>query len=84
MVYLGIDWARDHHDLCLSNEAVNVSQLRAFPDVVEGLAATAMELVAPHADSVDWLSSASRRLIAACLVRLVASGYAVYASTHTQ
>ena len=36
MVYLGIDWAEDHHDLCLLNEAGERLAAARVPEGVEG------------------------------------------------
>ena len=52
MIYLGIDWAEDHHDLCLLDEAGERLATARVPDGVEGLRRL-HELVALYAHSAD-------------------------------
>jgi transposase len=78
MVYLGIDWAEDHHDLCLLNEAGERLAAARVPDGVEGLRRL-HELVAPHADSADLVVVGIETDRGLLVQGLVASGYAVYA-----
>lgn len=48
MVYLGIDWAEAHHDLCLLSETGTVLGRGRVSDGVEGVARL-HEMVAEHA-----------------------------------
>jgi Transposase len=52
MIYLGIDWAEDHHDLCLLTEAGDRLAGARIPDGVEGLRRL-HELIAMHADNAE-------------------------------
>jgi transposase len=78
MVYLGIDWAEDHHDLCLLNEAGERLATARVPDGVEGLRRL-HELVALHADSADVVVVGIETDRGLLVQGLVASGYTVYA-----
>jgi transposase len=78
MIYLGIDWAEDHHDLCLLDEAGERLATARVPDGVEGLRRL-HELVAPHADSADVVVVGIETDRGLLVQGLVASGYTVYA-----
>jgi transposase len=78
MIYLGIDWAEDHHDLCLLDEAGERLAAARVPDGVEGLRRL-HELVAPQADSADLVVVGIETDRGLLVQGLVASGYAVYA-----
>jgi transposase len=78
MVYLGIDWAEDHHDLCLLDEAGERLAAARVPDGVEGLRRL-HELVALHADSADVVVVGIETDRGLLVQGLVASGYTVYA-----
>jgi transposase len=78
MIYLGIDWAEDHHDLCLLNEAGERLATARVPDGVEGLRRL-HELVALHADSADVVVVGIETDRGLLVQGLVASGYTVYA-----
>lgn len=78
MVYLGIDWAEDHHDLCLLDEAGARLAAARVPEGVEGLRRL-HELVALHADSADLVVVGIETDRGLLVQGLVASGYTVYA-----
>jgi transposase len=78
MVYLGIDWAEDHHDVCLLDEAGERLAAARVPDGVEGLRRL-HELVALHADSADVVVVGIETDRGLLVQGLVASGYTVYA-----
>jgi transposase len=78
MIYLGIDWAEDHHDLCLLDEAGERLATARVPDGVEGLRRL-HELVALHADSADVVVVGIETDRGLLVQGLVASGYTVYA-----
>jgi transposase len=78
MIYLGIDWAEDHHDLCLLDEAgVRLAAARV-PDGVEGLRRL-HELVGLHTESADLVFVGIETDRGLFVQGLVASGYTVYA-----
>jgi transposase len=78
MIYLGIDWAEDHHDLCLLDEAGARLAAARVPEGVEGLRRL-HELVALHADSADLVVVGIETDRGLLVQGLVASGYTVYA-----
>jgi transposase len=78
MVYLGIDWAEDHHDVCLLDEAGERLAAARVPDGVEGLRRL-HELVALHADSAHVVVVGIETDRGLLVQGLVASGYTVYA-----
>ena len=78
MIYLGIDWAEDHHDLCLLDEAGERFATARVPEGVEGLRRL-HELVALHADSADVVVVGIETDRGLLVQGLVASGYTVYA-----
>jgi transposase len=78
MIYLGIDWAEAHHDVCLLDDAGTRLGKARVPDGIEGLARI-HELVGEHA--ADPLTvvvgiETDRGLL---VQGLVATGYQVYA-----
>lgn len=78
MIFVGIDWAEAHHDLCMLDEGGVVLATGRVPDGIEGVGRL-HEMVAAHAEEpaevavgieIDW-----GLLVGA----LVAAGYRVYA-----
>jgi transposase len=78
MIYLGIDWAEDHHDLCLLDEAGNRLAGARVPDGVEGLRRL-HELVAAHADNAESVVVGIETDRGLLVQGLVTTGYTVYA-----
>ena len=78
MIYLGIDWAEDHHDLCLLDDAGERLAAARVPDGVEGLRRL-HELVALHAENADVIVVGIQTDRGLLVQGLVASGYTVYA-----
>ena len=64
MLFVGDDWAEDHHDVHLMDEAGKQIARRRLPEGLAGIRAF-HELVADHADDPTRLSSVSRP-IAVC------------------
>ena len=78
MIFLGIDWAEAHHDVCLLDEEGNRLGKARVPDGIEGLARI-HELVGDHiADPLSVVVGieTDRGLL---VQGLVATGYRVYA-----
>ncbi len=67
MIFVGIDWAERHHDLCVIDED---GQLLAKGRIVEGLDGVARlhSLIGKHA--IQMRSWSASRLTAGCLLRL--------------
>jgi hypothetical protein len=77
MIYLGIDWAEDHHDLCLLNEDGERLASARVPDGVRGLRSI-HELVAPHAEDASTVVVGIEIDRGLLVQGLVAAGYQVY------
>jgi hypothetical protein len=78
VIFVGVDWAEDHHDVCVMDEAGEVLGKRRVPDSVEGLGQL-HELVGAHAEEPDEVVvgiEIDRGLI---VTALLGAGYAVYA-----
>ncbi len=80
MLFIGDDWAEDHHDVCLQDKEGRVLAARRLPEGVAGIARL-HELIATHLDGDD----PGQVLLAIETDRgpwvraLVAAGYRVYA-----
>jgi Transposase len=78
MLYLGIDWAEAHHDVCLLDEAGARLGKARVPDGIEGLARI-HDLVGAQTSNpetvVIWIETDRGLLVQG----LVATGYQVYA-----
>lgn len=77
-VFLGVDWAEDHHDLCLLDGDGRVLATRRVSDGLEGLTAL-HALVADHADEPDDVVVGIETDHGLLVGALVAAGYQVFA-----
>ena len=77
-VFLGVDWAEDHHDLCLLDEDGRVLATRRIADGLDGLAAL-HALVADHADEPDEVIVGIETDRGLLVGALIAAGYEVFA-----
>jgi transposase len=78
MLFVGVDWAEDHHDVCVMAEDGRVLGKRRVPHSVAGLGAL-HELVADHVADDEVVAigiEIDRGLVVAALV---GAGYEVYA-----
>ncbi|HEX2681846.1 MAG TPA: IS110 family transposase, partial [Candidatus Dormibacteraeota bacterium] len=78
MIFVGIDWAEAHHDVCLVDEAGHVLAKRRVPDGLEGVGKL-HALIAEHTEepaSVVVGVETDRGLMVGALL---AAGYQVYA-----
>ena len=78
MIYVGIDWAEAHHDVCLLDEAGTRLDKARVPDGLEGLRRI-HELVSVHTDSAETVAVGIETDRGLLVQGLVASGYQVYA-----
>lgn len=78
MVYLGVDWAEAHHDLCLLDGLGEVLGRRRVPEGVEGLRLL-HELVGMHTENGEEVVVGIETDRGLFVEALVTSGYAVYA-----
>jgi len=78
MILLGLDWAEDHHDICVMSEAgETLSELRVSDDVagVEAIHAAVAEYRSDPNEAVAVGTESAHGLVAQALV---AAGYDVY------
>jgi transposase len=78
MIYLGIDWAEAHHDVCLLDDAGTRLGKARIPDGIDGLARI-HELVGEHTSSSETVVVGIETDRGLLVQGLVATGYQVYA-----
>ena len=78
ILYVGDDWAEDHHDVQLMNEAGERLAARRLPEGVRGVAAL-HELVAEHASDPGEVVIGIETARGPWVSALLAAGYRVYA-----
>ncbi|HEX6537823.1 MAG TPA: IS110 family transposase [Candidatus Dormibacteraeota bacterium] len=78
MIYLGIDWAEAHHDVCLLDEGAGHLAKARVPDGLEGLARI-HELVGEHTTNPETVVVGIETDRGLLVQGLVATGYRVYA-----
>src|SRR5437879_306633 len=78
MVFLGIDWAEAHHDVCLLDEQGKVLGKRRVVDGLEGVRRL-HELVAEHAEEPEQVVVGIEIDRGLLVHALVAAGYQLYA-----
>jgi hypothetical protein len=78
MIFVGVDWAEAHHDVCVLDEQGAVLGRRRVPDGVAGVAEL-HALVAEHADDPSVVAVGIELDRGLLVGSLVAVGYEVYA-----
>jgi transposase len=79
MLYVGVDWAEDHHDICVMGREGHVLGTRRIGDSVTGVGEL-HALVAQHADADDDAVVVGIEIDRGLLVgSLIGAGYDVYA-----
>lgn len=78
MIFVGVDWAEAHHDVCVLDEQGAVLGRRRVTDGVAGVAEL-HELVAEHADAPEDVAVGIELDRGLLVGALVAVGYGVYA-----
>ena len=78
MVFVGIDWAEAHHDICVVDEEGHVLAKRRVPDGLEGVGKL-HALVAEHAEDPAQVVVGIETDRGLLVGSLVAAGYQVYA-----
>ncbi|TMD93286.1 MAG: IS110 family transposase, partial [Chloroflexi bacterium] len=78
MIFLGIDWAEAHHDVCLLDEAGSALGKARVPEGLEGLSRI-HELVAEHTEDPDTVVVGIETDRGLLVHGLLAAGYRVYA-----
>lgn len=77
MVFMGIDWAEAHHDVCLLDEAGAVLAKRQVEDGIKGLTEL-QQLIAAHVTAPDEVVIGIELDRGLLVDALLASGYQVY------
>ena len=78
MLFVGVDWAEDHHDVCVMDREGMVLGKRRVTDSVAGIGEL-HELVAEHAEDDEDGRRRHRDRSRSGRLALVAAGYEVYA-----
>ncbi|HUZ88372.1 MAG TPA: IS110 family transposase, partial [Candidatus Acidoferrales bacterium] len=78
MVFVGVDWAEAHHDVCVIDAAGMVLGKRRVPDGIEGVRQI-HELVGAHAQEPEQIVVGIETDRGLLVGALVAAGYRVYA-----
>jgi transposase len=78
MVFVGVDWAEAHHDVCLLDELGKVLGKRRIPDGLEGVRRL-HELVPEHAEEPQQVVVGIETDRGLLVQALLAAGYQVYA-----
>ncbi|MCA1696678.1 MAG: IS110 family transposase [Actinobacteria bacterium] len=78
MIFVGVDWAEAHHDVCVQDEAGKRLGGGRLPDGVDGIARF-HELVARHVEEADEVAIGIETDRGLFVAALVAAGYEVFA-----
>ncbi len=78
MIFVGIDWAEAHHDVCVLDSDGDVLATRRIPEGLEGVARL-HALLGEHADEADDVVIGIETDRGLLVGALVAAGYLVYA-----
>jgi transposase len=78
MVFVGVDWAESHHDVCLLDEQGKVLGKRRVPEGLEGVRRL-HELVSEHAEEPEQVVVGIETDRGLLVQALLAAGYRVYA-----
>ncbi len=77
-IFIGDDWAEDHHDICLMGESGEVMASRRIPEGIAGIARL-HDLIASHARSPNEIIVGIETDHGPWVDALLASGYRIYA-----
>jgi hypothetical protein len=78
MLFVGVDWAEAHHDVCAMDETGKVLGRKRIADSLAGLAEL-QSLLAEHAEEPEEVVVGIEKDRGLIVTALLASGYAVYA-----
>jgi transposase len=78
MIFVGVDWAEDHHDVCLEDEPGATLGKRRLPEGLAG-ARQLHELIAEHADQPQQVVIGIETDRGLLVQSLLAAGYQLYA-----
>jgi hypothetical protein len=78
MIFVGVDWAETHHDICVLDDAGGVLARKRIPDTLEGVRAL-HELLAPFAEEPDDVLVGIEKDRGLIVMALLGANYRVYA-----
>jgi hypothetical protein len=78
MIFVGVDWAETHHDICVLNEAGEVLARKKIPDTFEGVRAL-HELLAPYAEEPDEVIVGIEKDRGLMVTAMLGANYHLYA-----
>ena len=78
MIFVGIDWAEAHHDVCVLDSEGEVLATRRIPEGLEGVARL-HALLGEHAEEPDEVIVGIETDRGLLVTALLAAGYTVYA-----
>ena len=78
LIFVGNDWAQDHHDVCVMDESGRVLTTRRLPEGIPGIAAL-HDVLAEHAEHPEDVIVGIETDRGLWVAALVAAGYQVYA-----
>ena len=78
MIFVGVDWAEAHHDICVLDETGVVVSKKRIPDTLAGVAAL-HELLAKHADNPEEVLVGIEKDRGLIVTAMVGARYRVWA-----
>ena len=78
MIFVGVDWAEDHHDVCVLDDAGDVLARKRIPDTLAGVRAL-HELLAPFAEEPDEVIVGIEKDRGLIVTAMLGANYRVYA-----
>ena len=78
MIFVGVDWAEAHHDICVLNEAGNVLARKRISDTLAGVR-TLHEVIGEHAEESQEVIIGIEKDRGLIVTALLGSHYRVYA-----
>jgi hypothetical protein len=78
MIFVGVDWAEAHHDICVLDEAGEVLARKKIPDTPVGVRAL-HELLAPFAEDSDEVIAGVEKDRGLIVTAMLGANYHVYA-----
>ena len=78
MIFVGVDWAETHHDICVLGEAGDVLARRRIPDTLGGVR-TLHELLGEHAEEPHEVIIGIEKDRGLLITAMLAAHYRIYA-----
>jgi hypothetical protein len=78
MIFVGVDWAEAHHDICVLNEAGDVLARKRIPDTLLGVRAL-HELLGEHAEEPEEVVVGIEKDRGLIVTAMLGANYRVYA-----